>query len=151
MLVSMQISLALPAGTRLGAIGKYVGGICAWIGAVRRWLFLMFNTRAFSAASATAALAASTISRRDPGGARRSGRHPLCGVCHSDLHYAWNEWKDVMPTAYPCVPGHEIVGRVASVGPAVTKFKGGNLVGVGCLVDSCGTCAECEEGLGGKT
>lgn len=55
-----------------------------------------------------------------------------------------------MPIVYPCVRGHEIVGRVASVGSAVTKFKGGDLVGVGCPVDSCGTCAECKEGLGGK-
>lgn len=107
----------------------------------------MFNTRAFSTASATSPLAASTISRRDPGPRDVRVDILFCGVCHSDLHYARNEWKDVMPTVYPCVPGHEIVGRVASVGSAVTKFKGGDLVGVGCLVDSCGTCAECKEGL----
>ena len=107
----------------------------------------MPNTKAFSAASPTSPLAASTIARRDPGPRDVAVDILFCGVCHSDLHYARNEWKDVMPTTYPCVPGHEIVGRVASVGSAVTKFKSGDLVGVGCLVDSCGTCAECKEGL----
>jgi uncharacterized zinc-type alcohol dehydrogenase-like protein len=110
----------------------------------------MFNTKAFSAASASSPLAASTISRRDPG--ERDVRVDIlfCGVCHSDLHYARNEWKSIMPTTYPCVPGHEIVGRVAAVGAKVAKFKSGDLVGVGCLVDSCGTCAECKDGPGGK-
>ena len=107
----------------------------------------MPNTKAFSAASPSSPLAASTIARRDPGPRDVAVDILFCGVCHSDLHYARNEWKDVMPTTYPCVPGHEIVGRVASVGSAVTKFKSGDLVGVGCLVDSCGTCAECKEGL----
>src|ERR1700761_3154576 len=68
----------------------------------------------------------------------------FCGVCHSDLHQARNEWKN---TIYPVVPGHEIVGRVTKVGSGVTKYKVGDLVGVGCLVDSCRTCASCEEGL----
>ena len=68
----------------------------------------------------------------------------FCGVCHSDLHMARNEWKN---TLYPVVPGHEIVGRVTAVGPQVTQYKVGDLVGVGCLVDSCRTCASCEEGL----
>ena len=107
----------------------------------------MFNTKAYSAASSTSPLAASTISRRDPLEHDVAVDIFFCGVCHSDLHYARNEWKDVMPTTYPCVPGHEIVGRVARVGSKVTKFKSGDLVGVGCLVDSCGTCAECKEGL----
>jgi hypothetical protein len=71
----------------------------------------------------------------------------FCGICHSDLHYARDEWHDVMPTVYPCVPGHEIVGRVARVGSAVTKFKPGDLAGVGCLVDSDGTCPQCQAGL----
>jgi len=70
-----------------------------------------------------------------------------CGICHSDLHTVRNEWQSVMPTVYPCVPGHEIVGRVAKVGTGVRKFKEGDLVGVGCLVDSCRTCANCREGL----
>ena len=60
----------------------------------------------------------------------------FCGICHSDLHYARNEWSSLMPTVYPCVPGHEIVGRVTKVGSAVTKFKAGDLAAVGCLVDS---------------
>jgi alcohol dehydrogenase (NADP+) len=68
----------------------------------------------------------------------------FCGVCHSDLHTARGEWPG---TVYPCVPGHEIVGRVTAVGPAVTKFRAGDLVGVGCLVDSCLDCPSCAEGL----
>lgn len=68
----------------------------------------------------------------------------FCGVCHSDLHMARNEWKN---TVYPVVPGHEIVGRVTAVGPDVTRYKAGDLVGVGCLVDSCRTCPSCAEGL----
>jgi alcohol dehydrogenase (NADP+) len=68
----------------------------------------------------------------------------FCGVCHSDLHTARDEWRNTM---YPVVPGHEIVGRVAEVGPGVTNFKVGQLVGVGCLVDSCRTCPSCREGL----
>lgn len=67
-----------------------------------------------------------------------------CGVCHSDLHTARNEWHF---TVYPCVPGHEIVGKVVSVGDHVTKFKVGDVVGVGCLVDSCRECQYCQEGL----
>ena len=71
----------------------------------------------------------------------------FCGICHSDLHYARNEWSDVMPTIYPCVPGHEIIGKVSEVGSDVTKFKVGDTVGVGCLVDSDRTCPNCQEGL----
>jgi len=70
----------------------------------------------------------------------------FCGVCHSDLHTARNEW-DVWPTVYPCVPGHEIVGRVTKVGAGVREFKEGDLAAVGCMVDSCRTCASCKEGL----
>ncbi|MET5012230.1 alcohol dehydrogenase catalytic domain-containing protein, partial [Burkholderia pseudomallei] len=67
-----------------------------------------------------------------------------CGVCHSDLHTARGEWPG---TIYPCVPGHEIVGRVTAVGAGVTKVKVGDLVGVGCMVDSCRSCPSCGEGL----
>ncbi len=67
-----------------------------------------------------------------------------CGVCHSDLHQARNEWKN---TIYPCLPGHEIIGRVSRVGAGVRRFKAGDLAGVGCMVDSCQTCPNCEEGL----
>ncbi len=70
-----------------------------------------------------------------------------CGICHSDLHSVRNEWSEFMPTVYPIVPGHEIVGRVAKVGSAVTKFKPGDLAAVGCMVDSDGTCPECKAGL----
>jgi uncharacterized zinc-type alcohol dehydrogenase-like protein len=67
-----------------------------------------------------------------------------CGVCHSDLHQVRDEWHN---TIYPCVPGHEIVGRVTAVGKNVRKFKEGDLVAVGCMVDSCGTCPPCRQGL----
>ena len=65
-----------------------------------------------------------------------------CGVCHSDLHQVKNDWHN---TIYPCVPGHEIIGRVSEAGSSVSKFKVGDLVGVGCMVDSCGTCPSCQE------
>ena len=96
----------------------------------------MFKTKAYSAASATSPLASSTIPRRDPTEHDVQIEILFCGICHSDLHYARNEWHSIMPTVYPCVPGHEIVGRVTKVGSAVTKFKPGDLAGVGCLVDS---------------
>ena len=107
----------------------------------------MYNTKAYSAASATSPLASTTIPRRDPGESDVQIEILFCGICHSDLHYARNEWHEVMPTIYPCVPGHEIVGRVTTVGSAVTKFKPGDTVGVGCLVDSDRTCPNCKEGL----
>lgn len=71
----------------------------------------------------------------------------FCGICHSDLHTARDEWSSIMPTTYPCVPGHEIVGRVTKVGIAVTNIKTGDLVGVGCMVDSDHNCPNCHEGL----
>jgi uncharacterized zinc-type alcohol dehydrogenase-like protein len=71
----------------------------------------------------------------------------FCGICHSDLHSVRNEWSEFMPTVYPIVPGHEIVGRVTKVGSAVTKFKPGDLAAVGCMVDSDGTCPECRAGF----
>jgi len=107
----------------------------------------MFNAKAYSAASSTSPLANTTIARRDPTPDDVQIEILFCGVCHSDLHMARNEWSSVMPTVYPCVPGHEIVGRVVKVGSAVTKFKAGDLAGVGCLVDSDGTCPACKEGL----
>jgi uncharacterized zinc-type alcohol dehydrogenase-like protein len=70
-----------------------------------------------------------------------------CGICHSDIHQAKNEWSDTMPTTYPLVPGHEIVGRVAQVGSAVTKFRVGDIAGIGCFVDSCRVCPSCTAGL----
>ena len=107
----------------------------------------MYKTKAYSAAGATSPLAGTRIARRDVEEKDVQIEILFCGVCHSDLHQVRNEWKDVMPTVYPCVPGHEIVGRVASVGSAVTKFKPGDIAAVGCLVDSDRTCIECQAGL----
>lgn len=107
----------------------------------------MYNTKAYSAASATSPLAPTTIGRREPTEQDVQIEILFCGICHSDLHYARDEWHSIMPTVYPCVPGHEIVGRVTKVGSAVTKFKTGDLAGVGCLVDSDHTCPHCQAGL----
>jgi alcohol dehydrogenase (NADP+) len=107
----------------------------------------MYKANAYSAASATSKLASTTIPRRDPTEHDVQIEILFCGICHSDLHQVRNEWSGVMPTVYPCVPGHEIVGRVTKVGSAVTKFKPGDLGAVGCLVDSDGTCPACQEGL----
>jgi uncharacterized zinc-type alcohol dehydrogenase-like protein len=104
----------------------------------------MYQTKAYAVASATAPFAAATIPRRATTGRDVQIDILYCGICHSDLHTARNEWSSVMPTTYPCVPGHEIVGRVAKVGPAVTGFKAGDLVGVGCLVDADHTCPNCQ-------
>src|ERR1700722_18047358 len=106
----------------------------------------MYKSKAYSAASATSALASTTIPRREPTEHDVQIEILFCGVCHSDLHQVRNEWSGVMPTVYPCVPGHEIVGRVAKVGPAVTKYKAGDLAAVGCMVDSDRTCPECLAG-----
>ncbi|HXA56166.1 MAG TPA: NAD(P)-dependent alcohol dehydrogenase [Candidatus Acidoferrum sp.] len=107
----------------------------------------MHQAKAYSAASATSPLAPTKISRRDPAEQDVELEILYCGICHSDLHQVRNEWSGVMPTVYPCVPGHEIVGRVKKVGSAVTKFKVGDLAAVGCLVDSDRTCPECQAGL----
>ena len=107
----------------------------------------MYKTKAYSAASATSPLASTSISRRDPAEHDVQIEILFCGICHSDLHQVRNEWKSVMPTVYPCVPGHEIVGRVTKVGSAVSKFKVGDLAAVGCMVDADGTCPQCQAGL----
>jgi alcohol dehydrogenase (NADP+) len=107
----------------------------------------MYKAKAYSVSSATSQFDSTSIPRRDPTDRDVQIEILYCGICHSDLHQARNEWKEVMPTVYPCVPGHEIVGRVTKVGPAVTKFKPGDLAAVGCLVDSDGTCAECKAGF----
>jgi len=107
----------------------------------------MYKTKAYSAVSASSPLARTMIARRDPTESDVQIEILFCGICHSDLHQVRNEWKEVMPTVYPCVPGHEIVGRVTKVGSAVSKFKVGDLAAVGCMVDSDGTCAECRAGL----
>lgn len=105
-----------------------------------------YKAKAYSATSATSPLAPTIIPRRDPGEDDVQIEILFCGICHSDLHQVRNEWS-AMPTVYPCVPGHEIVGRVTKVGSAVTRFKADDLVAVGCLVDSDGNCTECQAGL----
>lgn len=104
----------------------------------------MTTTYAYAASDAKAKLAPFEFQRRELREHDVQMEVLFCGVCHSDLHQARNEWKN---SIYPVVPGHEIVGRVTAVGPDVTHHKVGDLVGVGCLVDSCRTCASCEEGL----
>ena len=106
-----------------------------------------YNAKAYSAGSETSPLAYDTILRRNPTERDVQIEILFCGICHSDLHQVRNEWRDAMPTVYPCVPGHEIVGRVTKVGSAVTKYKPGDLVAIGCLVDSDYTCPNCREGL----
>ncbi len=105
-----------------------------------------YHAKGYAARSATSGLAPFSVPRRD--------LHPddvqieiqYCGVCHSDLHQVRNEWQNTMPTVYPCVPGHEIIGRVTKTGRAVKKFKEGDIAGVGCMVNSCGVCANCVAG-----
>jgi uncharacterized zinc-type alcohol dehydrogenase-like protein len=104
----------------------------------------MFKSAAYAAAAADAPLGPLTIDRRDPTPDDVQIDILYCGVCHSDLHMARNEWG---MTVYPVVPGHEILGRVAKVGANVTRFKQGDLVGVGCMVESCRTCDSCKQGL----
>lgn len=104
----------------------------------------MTATKAYAAPSSSAPLGPFTIDRRDVGPHDVKFEILYCGVCHSDLHVVKNEWHG---TNYPVVPGHEIVGRVTQVGTEVTKFKAGDLAGVGCLVDSCRECDNCKKGL----
>ena len=106
----------------------------------------MYKAKAYSVSSPTSPFASTNISRRDLTEHDVQIEILFCGICHSDLHQARNEWEGMMPTVYPCVPGHEIVGRVTNVGSAVTKFKPGELAAVGCMVDSDGTCPECQAG-----
>lgn len=102
------------------------------------------QTKAYAVRSASTPLTPYTLERRKPGTRDVAIDILYCGVCHSDLHTARGEWPGVH---YPSVPGHEIVGRVTAVGADVKKVKVGDLVGVGCMVDSCGTCASCNDGL----
>ena len=106
-----------------------------------------YLAKAYAAESATSGLAVSRIQRRNPQPRDIQIEILYCGVCHSDLHQVRNEWESVAPTVYPCVPGHEIVGRVVKTGSAVKKFKDGDLAAVGCMVGSCGVCSNCVEGL----
>lgn len=102
------------------------------------------KANAYAAQTATTPLSPFKIQRRDVGKHDVQIEILYCGVCHSDLHTVSNEWQN---TTYPCVPGHEIIGRVVKVGKDVNKFKEGDTVGVGCMVDSCLTCANCKEDL----
>lgn len=102
------------------------------------------KTKTYAAKSADAKLELFEIERREPRAKEVLIEILYCGVCHSDIHQARNEWHN---TVYPCVPGHEIVGKVTRVGPDVTKFKEGDTAAVGCLVDSCRSCSACEEDL----
>ncbi len=102
------------------------------------------STRAWGALAGDKKLEAMDIFRREPGPTDVKLDILFCGVCHSDLHTVRGEWSG---TLYPCVPGHEIVGRVTAVGDQVSRFKEGDVVGVGCMVESCRTCPSCQEGL----
>lgn len=102
------------------------------------------NTKAFAAPGANQALNAFEISRRDPGEKDVEIAILFCGICHSDIHTARNEWGN---TTYPCVPGHEILGRVTRTGAKVSKFQEGDTAAVGCLVDSCRSCDNCQDNL----
>src|SRR5215469_5510327 len=107
----------------------------------------MYNTKAYSAGNATSRLGSTKIPRRDPTEHDVQLEILFCGICHTDLHQVRNEWRDVMPTVYPIVPGHEIIGRVTKVGTSVKKYKPGDLAAVGCMVDSDHTCPNCKAGL----
>ena len=104
----------------------------------------MRTTKAFSASAAHARVLPTEIERRPVGSNDVQIAIEHCGVCHTDIHFVNNDWG---MTNYPVVPGHEIVGRVTKVGPAVSKFKVGDRAAIGCLVDSCGVCSNCENGL----
>ena len=105
-----------------------------------------FPAKAYAAQSKTSALAPFTLLRRSPRPQDVQIEILYCGICHSDLHQVRNEWEKMLPTVYPCVPGHEIVGRVVGSGSAVKNFKEGDIVAVGCMVDSDLTFANCRAG-----
>jgi uncharacterized zinc-type alcohol dehydrogenase-like protein len=105
-----------------------------------------FQVKAFAAQSPTSDVGPISIRRRALRPQDVQIEIQYCGVCHSDYHQVKNEWQSFVPTVYPCVPGHEIVGRIAKVGQAVHKFKEGDIAAVGCLVDSCRECSNCREG-----
>jgi alcohol dehydrogenase (NADP+) len=104
----------------------------------------MSATKSYAALSATTPLVPYTIDRRKPKPHDVQLEILYCGVCHSDLHFARNDWG---MSVFPIVPGHEIVGRVTAIGDNVSKFKVGDLAGIGCMVDSCRTCDNCKDGL----
>ncbi len=105
-----------------------------------------YPANGFAAQSPTSGLGPFSFERRSPGPQDVQIEILYCGVCHSDLHQVRNEWKEVMATVYPCVPGHEIVGRVVKAGSGAKRFKEGDIAAVGCMVDSCRKCANCLAG-----
>jgi len=107
---------------------------------------ISYSAKAYAASGAQTKLAPFSIPRRVPKPKDVQIQILYCGVCHSDVHQVRDEWQNVMPTVYPCVPGHEIVGRVVKTGTAVKKFKEGDIAAVGCMVGSCGVCANCLAG-----
>lgn len=107
----------------------------------------MYQAKAYSATSSESPMALTSIPRREPTERDVQLEILFCGICHSDLHTVRDEWNSTMPTVYPCVPGHEIIGRVTAVGSAVQQHKPGDIVGVGCLVGSDGTCPHCKAGF----
>ncbi len=107
----------------------------------------MIETKGYATHDTNAKFVPFNFQRRDVGPNDIQIDIEYCGICHSDIHMAKNEWEGFMPTVYPIVPGHEIVGRVTQVGDAVTKFKVGDAAGIGCFVDSCGECAACDGGI----
>ena len=107
----------------------------------------MKKIKAYSVSSSSSALMPDTIERRTAESSDVEIEILFCGVCHSDIHTARNEWSNIMETVYPCVPGHEIIGRVSHVGCSVENFQIGDLVGVGCLVNSDQECSACQNDL----
>ena len=103
----------------------------------------MYLTKAYGTVSDRSPLATMWIKRRDPGPTDVRIEILYCGVCHTDLHHVRNDWKG---TVYPCIPGHEIVGRVRETGAQVRRFREGDVAAVGCLVDSCRSCGNCLNG-----
>ena len=105
-----------------------------------------YTTKAYGALAANSGLSEMTVPRRKPRSNDVQIEILYCGICHTDLHIARNDWAQISPTIYPCVPGHEIVGRVTKAGSKVRKFQEGDLAAVGCMVDSCRACPSCREG-----
>lgn len=107
----------------------------------------MIKTKGYATHDSNAKFVPFDFERRDLGANDILIDIQYCGICHSDIHQAKNEWADAMPATYPLVPGHEIVGRVSAVGNAVTKFSVGDAAGIGCFIDSCRECSSCKDGL----
>ena len=123
-----------------------MSGIAIPVSETRAHESAAYKAKAYAAQSPTSGMAPFSPPRRGLRPDDVQIQIQYCGVCHSDLHQVRNEWKSTLPTIYPLVPGHEIVGRVTKTGSAVKKYKEGDTVGVGCMVDSCGICENCRAG-----